>query len=268
MSAKSASSALEPFVKRQRNGAAMALSLNRGEQFNPLSLAMIEALQKALDEIAEDSSIRVIVLRGEGRGFCAGHDLREMQQASGDIARQTELFESCNRLMLKITQLPQPVIARVQGIATAAGCQLVSMCDLAVADESAKFAMPGINIGVFCSTPAVGVARNIGRKRSMEMLLTGDAIDAAQALEWGLVNRVVRSEHLDDEVQRFADRIMARSGAAIAVGKRAFYAQLDAGLGSAYATAAEAMVCNLGLEDADEGIGAFLDKRAPCWRNI
>lgn len=266
MSAKSASSTLEPFVTRQRNGAAMALSLNRGQHFNPLSLAMIEALQNALDEIAEDSSIRVVVLRGEGRGFCAGHDLREIQQFAGDVARQTELFESCNRLMLKLTQVPQPIIARVHGMATAAGCQLVSMCDLAVADESAKFAMPGINIGVFCSTPAVGVARNIGRKRSMEMLLTGDAIDAAQALEWGLVNRVVRSEHLDDEVQRFADRIMARSGAAIALGKRSFYSQLDAGLGSAYATAAEAMVRNLGLEDADEGIDAFLTKRSPSWR--
>jgi enoyl-CoA hydratase/carnithine racemase len=140
------------------------------------------------------------------------------------------------------------------------------MCDLAVADEGAKFAMPGINIGVFCSTPAVGVARNIGRKRSMEMLLTGDAIDAAQALAWGLVNRVVRSEHLDEEVQRFVDRITARSGAAIALGKSTFYAQLDAGLGGAYATAAEAMVSNLALDDADEGIDAFLTKRPACWQ--
>jgi enoyl-CoA hydratase/carnithine racemase len=259
---------IEPFVMRQRSGAAMTLSLNRGERFNPLSLAMITALQTALDEIAEDASIRVVVLRGEGRGFCAGHDLREMRQFAGDIARQTELFESCNRLMLKITQLPQPIIARVHGMATAAGCQLVSMCDLAVADESAKFAMPGINIGVFCSTPAVGVARNIGRKRSMEMLLTGDGIDAARALEWGLVNSVVRSECLDDEVRRFADRIMARSSAVVALGKSAFYAQLDAGLGSAYATAAAAMVRNLGIEDAGEGIDAFLAKRTPCWRNI
>jgi enoyl-CoA hydratase/carnithine racemase len=268
MSAKPVTDTVEPYVKRQRNGAAMTLSLNRGEHFNPLSLGMITALQSDLDRIAEDSTIRVVVLRGEGRGFCAGHDLQEMQRFAGDVAWQTQLFESCNRMMLKITRLPQPVIARVHGIATAAGCQLVSMCDLAVADEGAKFAMPGINIGVFCSTPAVGVARNVGRKRSMEMLLTGDTIDAGRALEWGLVNRVVRSESLDDEVQRFADRIMARSGATVALGKKAFYAQLDSGLEGAYATAAGAMVRNLALEDASEGIDAFLDKRTPCWRNV
>jgi enoyl-CoA hydratase/carnithine racemase len=268
MSAKPVTDTVEPYVKRQRSGAAMTLSLNRGEHFNPLSLGMITALQSTLDEMAEDPTVRVIVLRGEGRGFCAGHDLREMRRFAGDVAWQTKLFESCNRMMLKITRLPQPVIARVHGIATAAGCQLVSMCDLAVADEGAKFAMPGVNIGVFCSTPAVGVARNIGRKRSMEMLLTGDTIDAGRALEWGLVNRVVRSESLDDEVQRFADRIMARSGATIALGKKTFYAQLDSDLEGAHATAAGAMVRNLALEDADEGIDAFLDKRTPCWRNV
>ncbi|MDP9087354.1 MAG: enoyl-CoA hydratase [Pseudomonadota bacterium] len=268
MSAKPASDKVEPYVLRQRSGAAMTLSLNRGEHFNPLSLAMITALQATLDEIAEDSSIRVIVLRGEGRGFCAGHDLGEMQRLKGDVARLTELFESCNRLMVTITQLPQPVIARVHGIATAAGCQLVSMCDLAVADESAKFAMPGINIGVFCSTPAVGVARNIGRKRSMEMLLTGDVIAAARALEWGLVNRVVPSDSLDDEILRFTDRIVARSGAVIALGKKAFYEQLDSGLESAYAIAARAMARNLEFGDAGEGIAAFFAKRPPGWRNL
>lgn len=268
MSAKPANDSIEPYVTRQRNGAAIALSLNRGEHLNPLSLAMITALQAALDEIAEDCSIRVIVLRGEGRGFCAGHDLDEMRRFEGDDARLTELFESCNRLMLTITQLPQPVIARVHGIATAAGCQLVSMCDLAVADESAKFAMPGINIGVFCSTPAVGVARNIGRKHSMEMLLTGDVIDAARALEWGLVNRVVPSDSLDSEIRQFTDRILARSGVVIALGKKAFYEQLDSGLESAYAIAARAMARNLKFEDAVEGIDAFFAKRPPSWRNL
>lgn len=268
MSAKPANDNIEPYVTRQRDGAAISLSLNRGAHFNPLSLAMISALQATFDEIAEDSSIQVIVLRGEGRGFCAGHDLEEIRRFKGDAARVTELFDSCNRLMLTITQLPQPVIARVHGIATAAGCQLVSMCDLAVADESAKFALPGINIGVFCSTPAVGVARNIGRKRSMEMLLTGDVIDAATALQWGLVNRVVAAENLDNEIRRFTDRILARSGAVIALGKKAFYEQLDSKLGPAYAIAARAMARNLHLEDAGEGIDAFFAKRPPSWRNL
>ncbi len=268
MSAKPANENIEPYVTRQRDGAAIALSLNRGAHFNPLSLAMISALQATLDEIAEDSSIQVIVLRGEGRGFCAGHDLEEIRLLKNDAARLAELFDSCNRLMLTITRLPQPVIARVHGIATAAGCQLVSMCDLAVADESAKFALPGINIGVFCSTPAVGVARNIGRKHSMEMLLTGDVIDAATALQWGLVNRVVAAENLDNEIRRFTDRILARSGAVIAVGKKAFYEQLDSGLDSAYAIAARAMARNLQFEDAGEGIDAFFAKRPPSWRNL
>ena len=267
MKAYPAGETTEPYIKQTQGGGLVTLSLNRGERFNPLSLSMITALECALDEIAEDPSVRVIVLRGEGRGFCAGHDLLELSTFAGDAAWQKRLFDSCNRVMLKITRLAQPVIARVHGIATAAGCQLVSMCDLAVADDSARFAMPGVNIGVFCSTPAVGVARNIGRKRSMEMLLTGDAIDAATALEWGLVNRVVSSEKLDDEIQRFVDRILARSGATIAIGKRTFYSQLESGLSGAYQLAGGAMECNLKLGDAAEGIEAFLAKRPPVWRN-
>jgi enoyl-CoA hydratase/carnithine racemase len=257
----------EPHLKRTRSGGLLTLSLNRGESFNPLSSSMIAALENTFDEVLEDSSVRVIVLRGEGRGFCAGHDLRELRDFGEDAALQRQLFDSCSRMMVKIAKLPQPVIARVHGIATAAGCQLVSMCDLAVADDTARFGLPGVNIGVFCSTPAVGVVRNIGRKRSMEMLLTGDTIDAATALAWGLINRVVASEELDDEVQRFVDRILARSGAAIALGKSTFYRQIESGLTGAYGVAGAAMTSNLQFDDAAEGIDAFLTKRPPHWRN-
>jgi enoyl-CoA hydratase/carnithine racemase len=262
-----ADKSVEPHLKRTRSGGLLTLSLNRGESFNPLSSSMIAALENTFDEVLEDSSVRVIVLRGEGRGFCAGHDLRELRDFGEDAALQRQLFDSCSRMMVKIAKLPQPVIARVHGIATAAGCQLVSMCDLAVADDSARFGLPGVNIGVFCSTPAVGVVRNIGRKRSMEMLLTGDTIDAATALAWGLINRVVASEELDDEVQRFVDRILARSGAAIALGKSTFYSQIESGLICAYGVAGAAMTSNLQFEDAAEGIDAFLTKRPPHWRN-
>lgn len=267
MNPNPAAESAEPYLKRTRSGGLLTLSLNRGESFNPLSSSMIAALENTFDEVLEDSSVRVIVLRGEGRGFCAGHDLRELRDFGGDAALQRQLFDSCSRMMVKIAKLPQPVIARVHGIATAAGCQLVSMCDLAVAGDSARFGLPGVNIGVFCSTPAVGVVRNIGRKRSMEMLLTGDTIDAATALAWGLINRVVASEKLDDEVQRFVDRILARSGAAIALGKSTFYSQIESGLICAYGVAGAAMTSNLQFEDAAEGIDAFLTKRPPHWRN-
>ena len=262
-----AADAAPPHLKRTQSGGLLTLSLNRGESFNPLSSSMIAALESTFDEVAKDPSIRVIVLRGEGRGFCAGHDLRELQEFGDDAERQRQLFDSCSRMMVKMAKLPQPVIARVHGIATAAGCQLVSMCDLAVAGESARFGLPGVNIGLFCSTPAVGVARNIGRKRSMEMLLTGDTIDAATALAWGLVNRVVANEKLDDEVQRFVDRILARSGAAIALGKSTFYSQIESGTTHAYGVAGAAMMSNLQFDDATEGIDAFLTKRSPHWRN-
>jgi enoyl-CoA hydratase/carnithine racemase len=267
MNPNPAPNAAPPYLVRTQSGSLLTLSLNRGESFNPLSSAMIGALENTFDEVAEDSSVRVIVLRGEGRGFCAGHDLRELRDFGDDAVRQRQLFDSCSRMMLKIAKLPQPVIARVHGIATAAGCQLVSTCDLAVADESARFGLPGVNIGLFCSTPAVGVARNIGRKRSMEMLLTGDTIDAATALSWGLVNRVVATEKLDDEVQRFVDRIRARSGAAIALGKGTFYSQIESGLTGAYCAAGAAMTSNMQFDDATEGIDAFLTKRPPHWRN-
>jgi enoyl-CoA hydratase/carnithine racemase len=265
--AQTSSSPNEALVTRSQTGALLTLSLNRGDRFNPLSLSMIAALEGELDAIAADTTVRVVILRGEGRGFCAGHDLREMREHAADGEWQRQLFSSCNRMMIKLTQLPQPVIARVHGIATAAGCQLVSMCDIAIAEEGARFAMPGVNIGVFCSTPAVGVARNIGRKRSMEMLLTGDEICAAQALDWGLVNRVVAADLLDAEVARFAERILKRSGAAIAIGKRSFYEQLESGMSGAYEVAGRAMVRNVLLADAVEGMDAFLKKREPAWRN-
>ena len=228
---------------------------------------MIAAIQAELNAIARAPLVRVVILAAEGKGFCAGHDLKEMRAHAGDKSWQRQLFDDCSRMMVSLTQMPQPVIARVNGIATAAGCQLVSMCDLAVAADTARFAMPGINIGVFCSTPAVGVVRNVGRKRAMEMLLTGEPIDAQTALSWGLVNRVVPASRLDAEIGRFTDIILSRSSAAVHLGKQAFYGQIDRPLEAAYDTASEVMACNLLLEDAAEGMDAFLQKRPASWRN-
>jgi len=258
--------ATTPLVLVNAQGGITTLTLNRPDRFNPLSLDMIAALQQQLDAIAADETVRVVVIAAGGRGFSAGHDLKEMRAHAGDDAWQRRLFDDCSRLMLTLTRMPQPVIARVHGIATAAGCQLVSMCDLAVASDNATFAMPGVNIGVFCSTPAVGVARNVGRKRAMEMLLTGEPIDAATALAWGLVNRVTAPADLDREVQRFAEIILGRSAAAIKLGKATFYQQLDRSLDDAYETASESMACNLSFEDAAEGMDAFLQKRKAEWR--
>jgi enoyl-CoA hydratase/carnithine racemase len=258
--------ASEPLVRAVRVSGVATLTLNRGDRFNPLSSAMIAALQSELDDLAVDSDIRVIVLAAEGRGFCAGHDLKEMRAHAGDFVWQRRLFDDCSRMMMRLTELPQPVIARVHGIATAAGCQLVSMCDLAVAADTATFALPGVNIGVFCSTPAVGVARNVGRKRAMELLLTGAPVDARTALTWGLVNRVVPLGQLDQEVRRFTDLILARSAATIQLGKAAFYQQIDQPLAAAYDVASETMACNMTLDDAAEGIDAFLQKRPAAWK--
>jgi enoyl-CoA hydratase/carnithine racemase len=254
-----------PFLLRHDEGGVTTITLNRGDRFNPLSSAMIGALQTELDRIAADETIRVVVLAAEGRGFSAGHDLKEMRAHAGDKAWERRLFDDCSRMMISLTELPQPVIARVHGIATAAGCQLVSMCDLAVAADTAAFALPGVNIGVFCSTPAVGVGRNVGRKRAMELLLTGQPVDAATALAWGLVNRVVPAASLDQEIKRFTDIIVARSAATIRLGKRTFYRQIEAPLGGAYDVASETMACNLLLDDAAEGMDAFLGKRPANW---
>jgi enoyl-CoA hydratase/carnithine racemase len=256
--------ALQPYVLTDLRDSVATLTLNRGERFNALSRPMLAALEVAVDVLGTDANVRVIVLAAQGKGFCAGHDLKEMR-AHPDLEWQRELFAACGRIMLKLTQLPQPVIARVHGIATAAGCQLVSMCDLAVAADTAQFALPGVNVGVFCSTPAVGVARNIARKRVMEMLLTGEMIDAPTALAWGLVNRVVPPADLDAAIRQFTDIIVARSPTVVALGKRAFYQQIDGGMANAYDSAGEAMACNLMEPDAAEGIDAFLAKRAPQW---
>src|SRR5262245_15295565 len=266
MSTAAADTASDPLVRSARLGGVATLTLNRGTRFNPLSSAMIAALHAALDDVAGDANVRVVVIAAEGRGFCAGHDLKEMRQHATDHEWQRRLFDACSRMMLRITEIPQPLIARVHGIATAAGCQLVSMCDLAVAADTATFALPGVNIGVFCSTPAVGVARNVGRKRAMELLLTGAPIDAATALAWGLVNRVVPLQALDEEVRRWTDLILARSGATIAMGKASFYRQIERPVADAYDLTNETMARNMALEDAAEGIDAFVEKRTAVWR--
>jgi enoyl-CoA hydratase/carnithine racemase len=255
-----------PQVLREQRGPVATVSMNRGERFNPLSSAMIAALQRELDAIAADRAVRVVVLKGEGRGFCAGHDLKELR-AHPDKEWHNQLFRDCSRMMMTLTRMPQPVIARVHGLATAAGCQLVSMCDLAVAAEEARFALPGVNIGVFCSTPAVGVARNVSRKRTMDMLLTGEWIDAATALDWGLVNRAVPADRLDAEIERYCTVIAARSAAVVALGKQSFYRQIEQGLEGAYAQMNETMVCNLQYDDAAEGVDAFLGKRSAVWKD-
>jgi len=255
----------EPFIVVTEQDGVRTLTLNRGDRFNPLSSDMIAALDAALADAATKASVRAIVIAANGRGFCAGHDLKEMRAHASDKAWQRGLFDACSRMMMRLTELPQPVIARVHGIATAAGCQLVSMCDLAVASQTASFALPGVNIGVFCSTPVVGVVRNVGRKRAMEMLLTGQLFDAHTAFAWGLLNRVVPADQLDAAVKSYTDVIRARSAATIRMGKVAFYAQIDRPLDAAYDIASETMACNMVIDDASEGIDAFLEKRPAVW---
>jgi len=255
----------EARLLRSQAGGVVSLTLNRPAQFNALSEALLADLQEALDSIAADPAARVVVLGGAGKAFCAGHDLKEMR-AHPDRAYQAALFEQCSKVMLALIGLPQPVIARVHGIATAAGCQLVAMCDLAVAADSARFAVSGINVGLFCSTPSVGLARNLGRKQAFEMLVTGDFIDAQAARERGLVNRVVPAAELDAEVARLAASIVAKSPVAVRAGKRAFYRQVELGVADAYALASQVMADNMMAEDAAEGIDAFIAKRPPTWR--
>ncbi len=254
-----------PYVLRSVADGVATVTLNRGERFNPLSSAMIAALQAELDAIAADESVRVVVLAGAGAHFCVGHDLREMR-SHPDKAWQQGLFERCGRMMMSLVNLPQPVIARVQGTAVAAGCQLVAQCDLAIASDAARFALPGIKNGIFCTTPGVPVARTIGRKHALELLLTGDLIDAATAASWGLVNRTVPAAELDAAVTTLARKIAGHSPAVVRFGKKAFYEQSGQALAAAYEYAGEAMACNMMFEDAAEGIDAFLAKRAPVWR--
>jgi enoyl-CoA hydratase/carnithine racemase len=255
----------EPFVLTAHADGVATVTLNRGAKFNPLSQRMMTALQAEFDAIMKDESVRVVVLAAAGKAFCAGHDLKEMR-AQPSLDYYNALFNQCSKLMLTIQKMPQPVIARVQGIATAAGCQLVAMCDLAVAANEARFAVSGVNYGLFCSTPAVGLSRNLSRKHAMEMLLTGDFIDAATAQERGLVNRVAPLAELDAEVARLTASIIAKPAVAVSMGKQLFYKQLELGIGAAYQLAGQTMACNMMDEAALEGVQAFIDKRAPQWR--
>jgi len=262
-----AAAGTEPDVLlREEAGGIATLTLNRPDQYNALSSALLGALHSAVHDLARDASVRVVVIAGAGKAFCAGHDLKEIHEQA-DTRFAQEAFERCRQLMTDLTQLPQPVIARVHGHAFAAGCQLVAQCDLAVAAVEARFATSGVNYGVFCSTPGVPLARNVSRKRAMEMLLTGEPIDAATALAWGLVNRVVAADRLDEEVQALARSIMGKSRAVVAAGKKIFYEQISDNLGEAYRVATAAMVDNVKTEDGQEGIAAFVEKRRPRWKN-
>lgn len=249
----------EPLLLRSATAGVVTLTLNRPTQFNALSTEMLDALERELEKVGADATARVVVIAGAGKAFCAGHDLRQMR-ANRERAYMQALFKQCGRVMTLLSELPQPSIARVQGVATAAGCQLVAACDLAVAAESARFAVSGINVGLFCSTPAVALSRNMGRKQALEMLLTGDFIDAVEAQRRGLVNRVVPSDALDAEVTRLTDSICAKSAEAIRMGKQLFYRQLEMGLAGAYQLAVETMACNMMTDDAIAGIDRFLDK--------
>jgi len=256
----------DPVLIREDREGVCTLTMNRPQQMNLLTSEMIGAIQAALDAVARESDIHVVVLAGAGKGFCAGHDLKEIR-ALGEKPKVEALFRRCARMMLSIQQLPQPVIARVQGAAAAAGCQLVAQCDLAVASEAAKFTTPGVSWGFFCSTPGVAVGRNLQRKRAMEMLLTGDMIDAARALEWGLVNRVVPANALDAEVLALARKIGAKPRATIAEGKRAFYEQMDLGIERAYEMASHVITSSFVHEEGREGMDAFIEKRDPKWKH-
>jgi enoyl-CoA hydratase/carnithine racemase len=240
------------------------VTLNRPGHFNALSSALIEQLQSALDRIAADPDLRVVVLAARGRGFCSGHDLKEIR-AMGDVAAVESLFARCSRMMMTIARMPQPVIAKVHGLATAAGCQLVATCDLAVASTTATFATPGVNIGAFCSTPGVALGRAVGSKHAMEMLLTGAPISATRAHEIGLVNRVVSPEALDAEVTELTTLIASKPAAVIARGKQLFYRQIEMPIGEAYDVAGHSIACDFFTDDGKEGVDAFLGKRPARW---
>jgi enoyl-CoA hydratase/carnithine racemase len=265
MNAPEARAATEPYVLNERDARGVVrLTLNRPQQFNALSEEMMTALQAELDAVARDEGARVVVIAANGKAFCPGHDVKQMK-ANPSIDYYRALFAQCSKLMLTLQRMPQPVIARVHGIATAAGCQLVAMCDLAVAASDARFAVSGINVGLFCSTPGVALSRNLGRKEAFEMLVTGDFIDAATAQARGLVNRVVPPDQLDAEVDRLAAAIVAKPRSAIALGKDLFYRQLEAGTEAAYQMAGQTMACNMIDDVAQEGVQAFMEKRKPNW---
>jgi enoyl-CoA hydratase/carnithine racemase len=252
----------QPVLLREDREGICTLTMNRPQQMNLLTSEMIAALQKEFDSLKADSRVRVVVLAGAGKGFCAGHDLKEIR-ALKEQPKIAGLFAQCSHMMHTISTLPQPVIARVQGAAAAAGCQLVAQCDLAIASEAAKFTTPGVTWGFFCSTPGVAVGRNLQRKHAMELLLTGDVIDARQALEWGLVNRVVAADALEAATLELAGKIAQKPPATVAAGKRAFYQQMDLGLQQAYALASSVIAASFAHEEGREGMDAFIEKRSP-----
>ena len=256
--------AAEPVLLTQVEDGLAVLTLNRPRQYNAMSAEMIEALHAALDALARDTATRVVVITGAGKAFSGGHDLKEMRALPRERAQA--LFASCSAMMQKITALPQPVIAAVNGLATAAGCQLVAQCDLAVAASNAHFAVSGVNLGLFCSTPSVALSRNVGRKRAAEMLFTGDFVSAHQAEAWGLVNRVVPPEQLMEATRALAARMMPKPAEALSLGKALFYRQLEAPLGAAYADASCTIAGNFDTDYVREGIDAFIAKRPPDWK--
>ncbi len=255
----------EALVIRKNNRGITTLTMNRPDQYNALSEEMIAAIQSNLNAIAQDDSVRVVILAATGRAFCAGHDLKQMR-SHGEQSYFDQLFAECAKMMQTVMSMPQPVIARVHGVATAAGCQLVATCDLAIASNNARFAVSGINVGLFCSTPSVALGRNVGRKKAMEMLLTGNFISAAEAQQQGLINHSVPIEQLDEEIAELADAICAKSSVAIKTGKQMFYKQLEMGVEGAYEFAGQTMACNMMAEDCQEGIDAFMQKRHPVWK--
>jgi enoyl-CoA hydratase/carnithine racemase len=252
----------QPVLLREDRDGICTLTLNRPQQMNLLTSPMLSALQKALDEISSNREVRVVILAGSGKGFSAGHDLKEIR-ALKELAKIEALFSQCSRMMQTIPMLPQPVIAKVQGAAAAAGCQLVAQCDLAVAADTAKFVTSGVTWGFFCSTPGVAVGRNLQRKHAMEMLLTGEPISAGRALEWGLVNRVVAADQLDAEVHKLASTLASKPPATVAAGKRAFYQQIDLGLEQAYKLASGVIAASFAHEEGRAGMEAFIEKRPP-----
>jgi len=256
----------EPLVLRVRDArSVVTLTLNRPQAFNALSQAMLGQLQAELDAIASDESVRVVVISAKGKAFCAGHDLKEMR-ADPSLEYYERLFTQCSDLMLTIQRLPVPVIARVEGIATAAGCQFVAMCDLAVASSTARFAVSGVNVGLFCSTPGVALSRNILRKPAFEMLVTGEFIGAGEAKARGLVNRVAEPEQLDSELEKLVAAILSKPRVAVAMGKEFFYRQAELSIAAAYKAASQTMACNMMEEAALEGVQAFIEKRPPHWK--
>ena len=253
----------EPLLLRQDDGRGLCtLTLNRPEAFNSLSEELLAALQTELDQLAQEPELRVVVIEAAGKAFCAGHDLKQMR-AEPSLAYYQSLFAQCGRMMMSLQKLPVPVIAKVQGVATAAGCQLVAQCDLAVAAPSARFAVSGVNLGLFCATPSVALSRNLPRKAAFEMLATGDFISAERAQDLGLINRV--AEDLDAAVEALVERILSKPRLALALGKQLFYRQIETGMAAAYEDAAQTMACNMMDASALEGVQAFIDKRKPNW---